>query len=260
MCSGLDPEQNLSKIRHLLKEAKDQGVRAVFLPECFYSMSNGLEPTPHLIDKKNKHYEKIRSLSKDFSLYILGGSAATLFEGKIVNRSFNFDPNGNDLGTYDKNHLFSCELKRGDKEKIIDESAIYTPGKETKIVQAGDLKIGLSICFDLRYPRMYQDYRDDGVNLLSISSAFTVPTGEAHWHTLIRARAIENQCYVVAAAQWGRNNERISTYGHSLIVDPWGEILEDAKEGEKIITACVELGKIDEVRKSIRVFNEGLIP
>jgi predicted amidohydrolase len=116
----------------------------------------------------------------------------------------------------------------------VDEGKLYQKGAEEKIIQVKDLKIGLSICFDLRYPQMYQNYAKAGANLLTISSAFTVPTGKAHWHTLVRARAIENQCFVVASAQWGVHNEKVTTFGHSLVVDPWGEVLLDLGEGEKI--------------------------
>ena len=122
------------------------------------------------------------------------------------------------------------------------------------MIEAGPLKIGLGICFDVRFPEMARGYSKKGANLLTFSSAFTVPTGKAHWHTLVRARAIENQCFVVASAQWGQNNERISTYGHSLVVDPWGEILADAGEGEKVITAELNLDYVQEVRKKVKVF------
>ncbi len=122
------------------------------------------------------------------------------------------------------------------------------------MAQPGALKLGLAICVDLRYPMIFQDYVKQGVNIISVSSAFTKPTGKAHWHTLVRARAIECQCFLVAPAQWGDHNDKISTYGHSLIVDPWGDILADAKEGEKLITAELNLDKIEEVRDAVKVF------
>jgi len=250
ICSKLDYQANLQKIKGYLKEATDQKVEVVFLPECFYSMSNGLEASPFLVDGKNEHYQNIRSLSLDFHLPIIGGSAATLHDQKVVNRSFNFDEQGNDLGYYDKLHLFNCELKN----KSINESDIYVPGTTSKIIELGKLTVGLAICFDVRYPEMFREYRLLGANLFSISAAFTIPTGQAHWHTLVRARAIENQCFVVAPAQWGTHNERIQTYGHSLIVDPWGEILADAGDGEKLIVADINLNQVEEVRKKVRLF------
>lgn len=171
----------------------------------------------------------------------------------IFNRSFNFDSAGREIATYDKIHLFSCDLSRHQSRTVIDETTIYACGTEPKIFALGDFKIGLSICFDLRFPEMYRKYSRDGANVFSVSSAFTVPTGKAHWHTLLKARAIENQCYVVAAAQWGKNNDRISTFGHSLVVDPWGEILADAGEGEKLITAVLDLEKLKEIRSRLHV-------
>lgn len=200
-------------------------------------------------DPTDEHYLNIRQLAIDYSISILGGSASTQKGDRIYNRSYNFDQNGTDLGTYDKNNLFSCDLEK----KTIDESDIFTPGTTPSIVQDQDLKIGLSICVDIRYPKMYLEYVKQGVNLLSIASAFTVPTGKAHWHVLVRARAIEGQCFVVAPAQWGKNNSRIETFGHSLIIDPWGEVLADAKNGEKLITADIDLSKIEKTRKTVKV-------
>lgn len=255
ICSTLDFKENLAKINSFINEAKGKGAEAVFLPECFYSMSDGRTPTPYLVENKNEHYKNIQNLAKDNSIYVLGGSAATLDrEGKIVNRCYNFSLTGEDLGVYDKINLFSCALKRSGGTKVINESDIYTPGDEPKLIEAMGIKIGLSICFDLRFPNIYRNYVLKGAELLTIGSAFTVPSGKAHWHTLVRARAIENQCFVIAPGQWGNHNERISTFGHSLVVDPWGEILIDLKEGEGVEVCDLDLDKIKIVRDSIKVF------
>lgn len=251
--SVLDPEQNLTTIRGQLKEAQLQGAQAVFLPEVFYSMSDGTKATPHVIQGHDQHYEAIRRLATDFKLYILGGSAATLVDGKVMNRSYNFSPEGKDLGHYDKMNLFSCDLSKHPSNTVIDEGKVYTAGHTPKLLDIEGFRLGLSICFDLRFPELFRSYSHQGANLLSISSAFTVPTGKAHWHTLVRARAIENQCYVMASAQWGKHNERLSTFGHSLVVDPWGEVLADAGEGEKIIFADLDLEKITAVRARLNV-------
>ncbi|MFP5386412.1 MAG: carbon-nitrogen hydrolase family protein [Bacteriovoracia bacterium] len=251
--SVLDPEKNLSTIRKFLIEAKNQGAEAVFLPEVFYSMSDGTKPTPHLVEGKNEHYEAIRSLALDSGLYILGGSAATLVNGKVMNRSYNFGPDGTELLTYDKMNLFAVDLSKHPSNTVVDEARVYTAGCTPRILPLKEFKIGLSICFDLRFPELFRSYSWQGANVLSISSAFTVPTGKAHWHTLVRARAIENQCYVIASAQWGKHNEKLSTFGHSLIVDPWGEVLADAEEGEKIIFGELSLEKLDSVRARLNV-------
>lgn len=251
--SKLEPEINLEKIRKFLKEAKNNGAVAAFLPEVFYSISDGTKPTPYLIDGKNEHYQNIKKLAVDSGLYILAGTAATLVDGKILNRNFNFDPKGNELSHYDKNHLFSCDLSRDPSKQIIDEGRIYTAGNELATLELNGFKIGLGICFDVRFPEMFRQYFKKGCNLMTVSAAFTVPTGRAHWHTLLRARAIENQSYVIAPGQWGNHNEKIKTFGHSLIIDPWGEILADAGEGEKVIYADLSLERIKEIRSRLNV-------
>lgn len=251
--SVLDPSQNLSTITKFLGEAKTNGVKAVFLPEVFYSMSDGTKPTPYLVEGKNEHYEAIRSLAVNSGLYILGGSAATLVDGKVMNRSYNFSPDGVELMTYDKMNLFMVDLSKHPSNTVVDESRVYTAGNTPKMLSLDGFNIGLSICFDLRFPEFFRSYSYQGANVLSISSAFTVPTGKAHWHTLVRARAIENQSYVIASAQWGQHNDKLSTFGHSLIVDPWGEIVADAGEGEKIIYGELDLEKITSVRSRLNV-------
>lgn len=251
--SKLEPEVNLKKIRRFLCDAKSEGAEAVFLPEVFYSMSDGAKPTPYLVDGHNEHYQNIQNLALDSGLFILGGSAATLVNGKIYNRNFNFSSDGSELIYYDKTHLFACDLSNDPSKKIVNEGSIYTAGHELKILALKEFTLGLSICFDLRFPEMYREYFNRGANVMTISAAFTVPTGKAHWHVLQRARAIENQSYVIASAQWGTHNEKTSTFGHSLIVDPWGEVLADAAEGEKIIYADLSMDRIKEVRSRLSV-------
>jgi predicted amidohydrolase len=253
LTSVLEPERNLAKIREFIQLAKHQNAEALFLPEAFYSMSDGTKPTPYLVEENNHHYEAIRSLALESGMYILGGSAATNVNGKILNRSYNFSPDGSELTTYDKINLFAVDLSRHPSQTVIDEAKVYTPGRDPKILNLKNYKIGLSICFDLRFPELFRSYSFQGANVLSISSAFTVPTGKAHWHTLLRARAIENQSYVIASAQWGAHNDKIFTYGHSLVIDPWGEVLVDAQEGEKIIFSELSLDKIEAVRSRMNV-------
>jgi len=250
ICSALDYKKNLAKLAIFLQEAKEAKVEAVFLPETFYSISDGKKCTPYLVEEGNEHFKNIQNLAKKYSLYILGGSAATRVGDKVVNRNYNFDPEGLLIGIYDKRHLFSCDLGT----KVVDEGDLFAAGDKESLIEVGPLKIGLSICFDLRFPAVYQSYKKAGANLLTISSAFTVPTGKAHWHTLLRARAIENQCFVVAAAQWGKNNDKVETYGHSLIIDPWGEVLADACDGEKLIVADIDLLRVEKAAKAIKLF------
>lgn len=251
--SVLDPEINLSKIHSFILDAKNSGAKAVFLPEVFYSMSDGTKPTPFLVEPGNSHYEAIRALAKNSGLYVLGGSAATLVDGKIMNRSYNFDPEGNEIAIYDKMNLFSCDLSKHPSQTTVDERKVYSHGNKPQMIQVEGFKLGLAICFDLRFPELFRSYSYQGANVLSVSSAFTVPTGKAHWHTLLRARAIENQSYVIASAQWGQHNDKLSTFGHSLVIDPWGEILVDAGEGEKIVYAELQLETIKAIRERLDV-------
>jgi predicted amidohydrolase len=252
MTSKLDYKENIKKLEHLFSQIENKDVKAIFLPECFYSMSEGSSPTPYLVGSSNEHFENIKNLAKKFNVALIGGTAASSnIDGVVVNTAYNFDSSGKDLGQYDKVHLFSCDIKKGDTRKKIDEGDIYTPGTKSKLIELKKIKIGLGVCFDLRFSEMALEYRKAGAQVLTYSSAFTVPTGKAHWHTLVKARAIESQCYVIASAQWGRNNEKIQTYGHSLIVDPWGEVLVDAKEGESIHTCELDLDKISLVRSQV---------
>jgi predicted amidohydrolase len=252
LSSRLDPQENIQKLTGLLQRAKGQGAMAAFLPECFYSISNGKEPSPYLVDESNpdcEHLGAIKKLATDSGLDLIGGSAATLVEGKVINRVYNVSSQGEFWPGYDKMHLFACTLK----EKSIDEADIYTPGTHSQLLSYAGFDIGLGVCFDMRYPEMALDYRKSGASILTFSSAFTVPTGKAHWHLLNRARAVENQCYVISAAQCGQNNERISTYGHSLIIDPWGEVLVDLEDEEGIGIAEISFERLDEVRAMVHM-------
>lgn len=247
LTSVLDYKANLEVIRSQLTEAKAKGAEVFFLPEVFYSMSDGQTPTPFLVKEGNEHYKEIQKLSTDFGMAQIGGSAATLLDGKVVNRAYNFDKNGKDLGHYDKVNLFACDLP----DKKISEAKNYTAGNQFKMVQLDSTKIGLGICFDMRFAEMGLHYRMLGAEILTFPAAFTVPTGKAHWHTLLRARAIENQCFVIAAAQWGHHNEKIQTYGHSVVVDPWGDILIDLEEGVKVGVVELDFSRIEHIRKSV---------
>lgn len=253
ICSVLDPAINMAKIRKFMEEAQAAGVEAVFLPEVFYSMSDGTKPTPYLVEGENEHYQAIRKLATDYKMYVLGGSAATLYNGKVMNRNYNFTPAGELIVHYDKINLFSVDLSRHPSKTVVDESRVYSSGNQPTMMEVGGFKFGLSICFDLRFPELFRWYSSQGAEVLSISSAFTVPTGKAHWHTLVRARAIENQCFVVAAGQWSQHNEKLSSFGHSLIVDPWGEVIADAGEGEKIIYGELDREVLEKVRARLHV-------
>ncbi len=216
-------------------------------------MSDAKTPTPYLVKKGNEHYEAIRNLAKKNHVYLIGGTAATKLDNLVINRAYNFDPQGNELEHYDKMHLFAVDLSKTKNKTVIDESDVYERGSRPSLITMGEWKIGLGICFDIRFPEFFRSYYQKGATLMTAASAFTVPTGKAHWETLLRARAIENQCYVVAAAQWGEHNEMIQTYGHSMIVDPWGRVVADAGEGETYIIAELDMELVREIRGRMKV-------
>lgn len=254
--SSLDFQSNLEKIKKYLSQAKQEGAQAAFLPECFYSISNGRAPSPYLVDWNNEHFDNIKQLAIDSGLYLIGGSVAFKGDSAIYNKAINFDPKGNVIGSYDKRNLFSCDITTIDENgvethKKVDEGSIYTSGNLPLIIEFLGWKIGIAICFDLRYPRDLQYYYDNKVDIITFASAFTVPTGKAHWHTLLKARAIEGQCYVVASAQTGENNPGIHTYGHSLVVGPWGEIQSDQNEEEGVAIVRLSKKQISESRARI---------
>lgn len=251
--SRLNPEEHLPLVREYLRSAKIQGAVAAFLPEVFYSISNGLTPTPYLVETGNVHEQVIQQLAKDSGLWLIGGSVAFKDGDTIKNRAYVIDAQGSIIATYDKRNLFRVDFTQHPENKIVDETRVYSPGKTSHLCEFGDWKIGLGICFDLRFPEMWRRYSQVGAHLLSIPAAFTVPTGKAHWHTLMRARAIENQAYVVASAQWGAHNERISTYGHSLVIDPWGDIVCDLGEGVGFKVVELDLKRVSEIRARMAV-------
>jgi predicted amidohydrolase len=267
MTSKLNPHENLKVLENFFSEAKKQNASWIFLPECFYSLGNGLAPTPYYVQKNNEHYQNIQNLAQRYDIFVIGGSAASKNKDtdlKLINRAYQFDNQGNDLGSYDKIHLFSVDLthqhenlkkeENNQAQKVLNENNNFTAGQSLKLLDLHPWKIGISICFDLRFPEIFRRYFEMGANILSVSAAFTVPTGKAHWHTLLRARAIENQSYVVASAQWGQHNERISTFGHSLVIDPWGNIILDLESGEKIDFCTLDLSLVEQVRLRMNVF------
>lgn len=249
--SKLNFQENLAAIEELIVSIQAKSPEAIFLPECFSSMSNGLEPSPFLVAEGNEYYHAIAALAKKYQVALIGGSVAYELDGKVMNRVLNFDQNGELINFYDKNHLFSIELKSKSINKSIDEADIYTAGSKLQTLDFGGFKFGINVCFDLRFSEQALNYFNQGCQVLTYASAFTVPTGKAHWHTLLRARAIETQSYVIASAQWGEHNERIATYGHSLVIDPWGEVLLDLGEGVKADVVELDLAVIERIRLRI---------
>jgi predicted amidohydrolase len=177
-----------------------------------------------------------------------GEPAAAADETRLANRSFLVDPGGRILARYDKIHMFDIDLPGGESYR---ESNAYRPGGDTVVAETPWGRLGMSVCYDVRFPYLYRALAQSGADFLSVPSVFTVPTGNAHWHVLLRARAIENGCFVFAPAQSGEHAAGRRSYGHSLIVDPWGEVLADAGEEVGVISARIEVARIAEVRNMV---------
>jgi predicted amidohydrolase len=190
-----------------------------------------------------------------YNIWIALGSLALAGErddGRLVNRSFMIDSRGEIRARYDKLHLFDVNLATGESWR---ESARYAPGETAIVVDTPFAQLGLSVCYDLRFPALYSALSDAGAELLCVPAAFTVPTGEAHWHILLRARAIENAAYVVAAAQSGHHQDGRITFGHSLVVDPWGAVLLDMGVGQGVGFAEIDLNLVEKARQQIPVLD-----
>jgi deaminated glutathione amidase len=188
--------------------------------------------------------------AKHYGVTLLIGSALLRRRGaKATNRSLLFGPDGALIAQYDKIHLFDVNLGAGQE---YGESAHYAPGDRAVVADIGSVKLGLSICYDVRFPHLYRDLAKAGAQIIAVPAAFTAPTGKAHWHTLLRARAIETGAYIIAPAQGGRHEDGRTTFGHSLIVDPWGEVFATLEHDEPgVLIASLKLEKVAEARSKI---------
>ena len=251
MGAGPDAEENLAQAEKLVTEAAGDGALLVALPELFGWSGSQSEEAGRAETIPGPTSERLGRLAGGLGIYLAAGSLLERTEdGK---RCFNtaplFGPDGALLACYRKIHLFSVDIPG---EATIDEGRSRRHGDRTVCATTGIARIGMSICYDLRFPELFRRLADDGAELVLVPSAFTRPTGKAHWHRLVTTRAIENQCYVVAANQWGRTSHGFSNYGHSLIVDPWGEVVaEAAAEGNSVITADLDPERLIEVRRRL---------
>jgi predicted amidohydrolase len=251
--TGIDPQANARALVEAVEQAAVGGAAIVFTPEMSGLLDRDRKRARlHISDEASDPVlAAVREAARRCGIWVHLGSLA-LNEGRaderLVNRGFVIDDQGEIRARYDKIHLFDIDLPSGESWR---ESAAYAPGKSTTIVDTPLGPLGLSICYDVRFPDLYRALSDAGATLLSIPSAFTVPTGEAHWHVLLRARAIEAGAFVIAAAQAGEHQDGRRTYGHSLIVDPWGKVLLDMGEQQGIGFAEVDPAQVDEVRRGL---------
>jgi predicted amidohydrolase len=250
MTSGHVVEDNLAAAALLLREAKDLGADIACLPENFAFI--GLKDADKLkvaeADGEGPIQDFLRDTARRLGLWILGGT--TVIKGdsaaRVANASLLIDADGKRVARYDKIHLFDVAIP-GREEKYL-ESTHVMPGREAVIADTPVGKLGLSVCYDMRFPELYRDLVARGAEWLAMPAAFTVPTGRAHWETLLRARAIENLCYVVAPAQSGTHTSGRETYGDTLIADYWGQVLSRLAKGSGVITADIDLAKQAETR------------
>jgi predicted amidohydrolase len=193
--------------------------------------------------------------ARTLGVWVLAGSQFLAdADGAAVNRSLVFAPDGNIAARYDKIHMFDVTLPNGE---VHAESQSYKPGTTASLVDVDGVRLGLSICYDMRFPAMYRALARAGAQVLSVPSAFTQVTGEAHWHVLLRARAIENGAYVLAPAQHGKHENGRQTFGHSLIVDPWGTVVAEAGNGDDFVMAELDMRAVDKARTALPVFDHG---
>jgi predicted amidohydrolase len=250
--TGVDPEANARALVDAVAEAAAGGAEMLFTPEM-----SGLLDRDQQRARKNLRSEDedlvlaaCREAAKASRIWLHVGSLAVLTDDdKVANRGFVIDREGQVRARYDKIHLFDVDLPTGESWR---ESNTYSPGKGVVLVNGTPVgKLGLTICYDLRFPGLFARLAEADADLISVPAAFTVPTGKAHWHVLLRARAIEAGLFVVAAAQVGRHEDGRQTFGHSLVIDPWGEVLLDMAEERGIGFADIDLARISDVRSRI---------
>jgi predicted amidohydrolase len=250
--TGVDPAANAKALVTAIEEAASGGAEMLFTPEMSGLLDRDVERARRNVRTAGEDpvLAACRQAAKRCGLWLhLGSLAVTAEDGKFANRGFAIDSAGEVRASYDKIHLFDVDLPTGESWR---ESNVYRGGSEAVVVAGTPVgNLGLTICYDLRFPALFQSLTDAGAQVVSVPAAFTVPTGRAHWEILLRARAIEAGVFVVAAAQCGRHEDGRETYGHSLLVDPWGTILLDMGEQVGVAFAEIDLGKVDEVRSRV---------
>lgn len=252
MCSGVDPARNAEAMAKLVRDAASLGATYIQTPEMTGAIQRdraGLQSV--LKDEAGDIvvHEAAR-LAGELGIYLhIGSTPIALADGKVANRGFLFGPDGAKICDYDKIHMFDVDLENGESWR---ESAVYRPGSMARIADLPFGKLGFAICYDVRFPELFRRQAVAGAEMMSVPAAFTRQTGEAHWQVLLRARAIENGLFVVAAAQAGEHEDGRETFGHSMIIDPWGRVLAEAgPAGEAIIIADIDMAAVHGARARI---------
>ena len=261
MVSGVDPEANLRDALRLIRQAADQGAELVCLPEHFALL--GHKDTDKLAIRevwgRGPLQEALSAVARECKLWLVGGTMPMAIEhcaDQAHNTLAVWNPQGECVARYDKIHLF--EFNHGDEQ--FNESRVLRHGQQPVVVDGVDRsgrswRMGLSVCYDVRFPELYRAYADQGVDLLMVPSAFTHTTGQAHWEVLLRARAIENQCVVVASAQGGQHANGRHTWGQTMVIDAWGKVLGELLQGEGVVMAEVSWPDLEKVRTQLPALN-----
>lgn len=252
--SGIDPAVNAERLAAAVREAASGGAAMLFTPEMSGMLDRDRERAlgKARSEEDDEVLQAVRTAAREAGIWVHLGSLALKGDGgKLINRGFVINNRGEVRARYDKIHLFDVDLPTGESWR---ESAMYQPGREAVVVDGTPVgKLGLTICYDLRFPELFQRLSEGGAEVIAVPAAFTVPTGRAHWQILMRARAIEAELFIVAAAQAGRHEDGRETYGHSLVADPWGEVLLEMGGEPGLGFAEVDLDRIADVRARIPV-------
>jgi len=257
MRSGLNPSANIDAAARMIGEAKAAGADYVQTPEMTNVLAANREQLFSVVmeEDADASLATLRELARKLGLYIhIGSLAIKVSHDRCANRAFLIDPKGEIVGRYDKIHMFDVDLSGGESYR---ESRTYRPGELAVLADLPWGRLGVTICYDLRFPALYRALAEAGAIMLAIPSAFTVQTGEAHWHVLMRARAIETGSFVFAAAQCGKHESGRETFGHSLIVDPWGRILAEGGTEPGVVMTEIDLGEVAKARSRIPSLQHG---
>lgn len=266
MVSSADIHANMTSAERLVTEAARRGAELIVLPENFAVLDGGPQArfAEHEGDLSAPLQGLLSRLARELRIWLVAGTmplitrpvmsgqqAEKLTDGRVRPASLVFNPLGQLAARYDKMHLFDVEVS--DNQARYAESDSFEPGDTPVVIDTDCGRLGLSICYDIRFPELYRHYFARQADLITVPSAFTKVTGEAHWEVLLRARAIENQCYIIGAGQGGVHNERRETYGHSMIVDPWGRVLDVLPVGEGVVMADIDLDALNTIRQRMPV-------
>jgi deaminated glutathione amidase len=265
MVSTSSLQHNLDSAARLIKLAAEQGAKLVLLPEVFAVLEGGPMAEFAEVEGSGPIQEFLSKQACENRLTVVGGTiplltrpgmsekdeGGVLEDGRVRPACLVYDDQGRQIARYDKIHLFDVAVD--DNQSEYSESRSYEAGDEVICIDTDVAKLGLTICYDMRFPELYRKLFNNGAELITVPAAFTRVTGEAHWESILRARAIENQCYILAAGQGGKHSENRETWGHSMIIDPWGSILAQIPEGEGVAIAEIDLEFVRDVRKRMPI-------